>query len=59
MWNDGYYYIPIEGAVIGLDLKLSKSFRLDAKGIEVAAEIAFGDDGLFVMDTDTLIKISL
>lgn len=59
IWSDGYYYIPVEGAVIGLDIRLSKAFRMDAKGIEAYAEIAFDNDGLFVIDADTLIKISL
>ena len=58
VWNDGYYYIPVEGAIIGLDITLSEAFRLDAKGISAAAEISFGKDGLFIMDADTLTKIS-
>jgi len=59
IWNDGYFYVPVAGAVVGLNLSLAEAFKLDAKGIDGTAVILFGKDGLFVIDRDTVVWISL
>lgn len=58
VWNNGHFYIPVEGAIVGLDLALKEAFRMEALGIDTSAEIIFSGDGIFVVDSDSLIKIT-